>query len=183
LATEESRCRQAENAAAAARAEAHWLRQELEHLRRHAALLGRELAAAEIQLLEDGAATAESEQTQSLHGRRVLYVVGRPSSMPAIRAWVQRHGGEFQRHDGGLENRKGLLESALAWAALVLFPVDCIDHDAVARLKRLCTKQGTPYIPLRNASVASFAAAIADIDDTRSPGAEARRPVICLRSG
>jgi hypothetical protein len=54
---------------------------------------------------------------------------------------------------------------------------------AVLARKRLCMKVGTPYIPLRSASVACIAAAMAELDDTRSPGAEARRLVICLRAG
>ena len=92
---------------------------------------------------------------------------------------MTRHGGEFQRHDGGLEDRKGLLASGVAWAELVVFPVDCIDHDSASNLKRLCTKQGVPFVPLRCASVASFAAALAgvsrDADDPGSP--------TCLRHG
>ena len=83
-----------------------------------------------------------------------------PSSNAAIRDLVLRHGGEYQRHDGGIEDRKGLLASALAWADLVVFPVDCVDHDSARALKRICLRQGTPFVPLRSASVASFAAAL-----------------------
>jgi hypothetical protein len=59
----------------------------------------------------------------------------------------------------------------------VLFPVDWIDHDAAARQKRLCTKQATPYIPLRSASVASFAAGrwpSSTTPDRRAPKRAAR---------
>lgn len=101
----------------------------------------------------------------------------------AIRALVVRHGRDFQRHDGGLEDRKGLLVSAEARAELVLFPVDCIDHDSAGRIKRLCMQQGTPFVPFRSAGVASFAAAMAQIDETLSLGSEARRPTICPRNG
>ncbi len=138
------------------------LQAELTRLHQHAAELGRELQAAEAELRaqgsEDDAAT--SLLAQALHGQRVLYVGGRPSSSAAIRQLVTRHGAEYQRHDGGLEDRKGLLAPALAWATVVVFPVDCIDHDSALALKRSCQHQSRPFVPLRNASVASFAAAI-----------------------
>ncbi|WP_284402973.1 DUF2325 domain-containing protein [Acidovorax sp. SUPP2825] len=112
-----------------------------------------------------------------LRGRRILYVGGRPSSTPAIRSLVERHGGDFQRHDGGHEDRKGLLASAVSGANLVVFPVDCVDHDSATNLKRLCTKLGITYLPIRNASVASFAAGISARPDETGPG-----PAQCLRS-
>jgi len=185
VAVQTTRREHAESEAAAAARESERLAEELSRLRLHAEALGRELHAAEVQLREssDLGADAPRALTASLKDRRILYVGGRPSSTPAIRDLVLRHGGDFQRHDGGLEDRKGLLESAVAWAELVIFPVDCIDHDSASRLKRLCMKQGTPFVPLRSAGVASFAAAIADLDMTASLGQEPRRPTICLRHG
>lgn len=185
VALQTARRERAEADVAAMTNEAHRLRLELDELRKHSDALANELSAAEVQLREQGNANGEAPKalTERLMGRRILYVGGRPSSTPAIRDLVQRHGGEFQRHDGGLEDRKGLLESAVAWAELVIFPVDCVDHDSAGRLKRLCMKQGTPFVPLRSASVACFAAAITDIDNTASVTSDARRPPICLRHG
>jgi hypothetical protein len=152
----------AEQAVGFAGEEASRLRHELEHLGRHVQALNRELLAAETQLREigDGVAAPARALTRQLQGRRVFYVGGRPSSTPAIRDLVLRHGGEFQHHDGGLEDRKGLLASGVAWAQLVVFPVDCIDHDSAGNLKRLCGRQRVPFMALRGASVASFAAAL-----------------------
>jgi hypothetical protein len=82
---------------------------------------------------------------------------------------VLRHGGDFQRHDGGFEDRKGLLASAVTGADLVVFPVDCIDHDSATMLKRVCLRQGIAYIPMRSASVASFAAALSSHADGAAP--------------
>jgi hypothetical protein len=158
----------AEQALSVALSEGARLRDELEHLTRHAQTLGKELLAAEMQLREIGSANNDDEGSSSrvlaktLQGRRVFYVGGRPSSTPAIRDLVLRHGGEFQHHDGGLEDRKGLLASGVAWAKLVVFPVDCVDHDSVNNLKRLCVRQSVEYLPLRGASVASFVAALSD---------------------
>ena len=185
VAVQTARRERAEVAAAAAVRESERLVEELNRLRRHAQSLSQDLAAAEVQLREnsDMSAGAPRSLHNKLKDRRILYVGGRPSSTPAIRNLVLRHGGDFQRHDGGLEDRKGLLESAVAWAEWVIFPVDCVDHDSAGRLKRLCMKQGTPFIPLRCASVASFAAAMAGLDDTASLCSEQRKPPICLRHG
>ena len=178
VALQTERRERAEQAAGVAADEAARLREELLHLGRHVQTLNRELFAAETQLHEIGDAPNRS-LAGKLGGRRVFYVGGRPSSTPAIRELVLRHGGEFQHHDGGLEDRKGLLASGVAWAQLVVFPVDCIDHDSAGNLKRLCTRQGVEFVPLRGASVASFAAAMAsngDDDSGRSgPG--------CLKHG
>lgn len=172
----------AEGALQAARDEAARLATELQHLRGQAAVLGQELAAAEQQL-RDGLAPAEGPTpVAALQGRRVLYVGGRPSSQPAIRALVQRAGGDYQRHDGGLEDRKGLLAAALAWADWVVFPVDCVDHDSALALKRACQRQGRRFAALRSAGVASFAAAL----QAEAGGAGAADPAgsgPCLRHG
>ena len=169
----------AEQALGAAVEETVRLRQELEHLGLHAQVLSRELAAAEEQLKEVNAGPGAGNRAldQQLRGRRLLYVGGRPSSTPAIRDLVLRHGGEFQRHDGGLEDRKGLLASGVAWAELVVFPVDCVDHDSAGNLKRLCIRQGVSFMPLRSASVASFAAALHGMTIDSSG------PANCLKHG
>ncbi len=162
VALQTQRREQAEQAAAVARNEVTRIGEQLDHGRRHAAVLRHELAAAEAQLRETGAGTPPQGRRldQALRGRRLLYVGGRPSSTPAIRDLVLRHGGEFRHHDGGLEDRKGLMASSIAWAQMVVFPVDCVDHDSAGNLKRLCARQGIPYFALRCASVASFAAGL-----------------------
>jgi hypothetical protein len=183
IALQTERRERAEQAAAMAVESARQLQETLDHLREHAMTLGRELAAAENQLREWGSDDGAGALDPHLRGRRILYVGGRPSSTPTIRDLVLRYGGEFQRHDGGFEDRKGLLASAVAWAQLVVFPVDCVDHDSVGNLKRLCARQGVGYLPLRSAGVGSFAAALASL--SIEPGEGAARPggPICLRHG
>lgn len=187
IARQTARRERAEQAAAAAVGEATRLQQELAHLRRHTEALTRELAAAEVLLREPGGAacTPDSALRERLRGRRILYVGGRPSSTPAIRELVQRHGGEFRHHDGGLEDRKGLLASGVAWAQWVVFPVDCIDHDSAANLKRLCARHGVVFMPLRSAGVASLAAALADstADGDARGEPNGQRPPSCLKHG
>ncbi len=66
-------------------AESQRLRQELDHLRGHARALGPELAAAEVQLREQGGVDAETLNAlpPRLKDRRILYVGGRLASFAA----------------------------------------------------------------------------------------------------
>lgn len=158
MALQVQRREQAETEAEAVRLESKRLRDDLERMQSRFAELTRELGAAEMQL-RCPTQDADSEPNgirMALAGKRLLYVGGRPSSTPAIRDLVDRSGGEFRKHDGGLEDRKGLLAAALAWSDLVVFPVDCIDHDSALALKRDCIRQGRRFVALRSASVSSF---------------------------
>jgi len=121
-------------------------------------------------------------------GKRVVYVGGRPGSNAALKALVSSAGGELIVHDGGVEDRKGLLAAALPGADLVVFPVDCIDHDSMNMLKRVCERHQVDYHPLRTASVASFIDLIARLQSdpgaSQSVAPNARPPsAFCLRHG
>lgn len=186
VALQTQRREHAERLAQEAREQQALLQEQLEHLQEHGRYLREELAAAEAELQHlsaaDNHADPSTKNEALLHARRVLYVGGRPSSTPAIRDYVHRHGGEFLHHDGGLEDRKGLLESLLPRASLVVFPVDCVDHDSVTKLKRLSERHQVPFIPLRSASLACFAATL------RREAAPSAREVFassrfCLRHG
>ncbi|WP_454724676.1 MULTISPECIES: DUF2325 domain-containing protein [Cupriavidus] len=91
-----------------------------------------------------------------LAGKRIVYVGGRPGSNNALKTLVESTGGHLVLHDGGVEDRKGLLAAAVAHADMVVFPVDCIDHDSMNMIKRVCDRHQVAYHPLRTASVASF---------------------------
>jgi len=143
--------------------------------------------------VELGAMERQFEDAPKLHtgtsglgamaGRRLVYVGGRPSSTVAIRNLCERAGIDLTVHDGGIEDRKGLLAAAVPGAALVLFPVDCVDHDSVGTLKRLCQRHGVNFVPLRSAGVASFVSALTThaVDSTMAGGPPASR--FCLRHG
>lgn len=93
-------------------------------------------------------------------------------------------GGELTVHDGGIEDRKGLLAAALAGADLAVFPVDCIDHDSMATLKRVCERHQVSWHPLRTASLASFVELMMRLHVSAAPALTAV-PVsrFCLRHG
>jgi hypothetical protein len=185
IAVQTERRERAEQAAAVAATEVARLTDELEHLRQHAVALGRELGAAETQLkMSAGEGVSNACLDQQLQGRRILYVGGRLSTAPAIRDLVHRHGGELRRHGGGLEDRSGLLAAAVSWAQVVVFPVDCIDHESVDNLKRLCARQQVRYMPLRSAGIGCFAAAFSSPPvDEDTDGAGQSGSSICPRHG
>ncbi|ANB76004.1 DUF2325 domain-containing protein [Paraburkholderia phytofirmans] len=102
-----------------------------------------------------GAGTQQAS-LDSVRGKRIVYVGGRPGSNAALKRLVGAAGGDFVVHDGGVEDRKGLLAAALPGADIVVFPVDCVAHDSMNTLKKVCERHQIDYYPLRTASVASF---------------------------
>jgi hypothetical protein len=119
----------------------------------------------------------------SLAGRRVVYVGGRPSSNHAMKRLVEEAGGQMTVHDGGIEDRKGLLAAALPGADIVVFPVDCIDHDSMNLLKRVCERAQIAYYPLRTASVASFVELVSRLDAAAQAAASPAASRFCIRHG
>ena len=109
-------------------------------------------------------ATGDGEAALDLSTRTILYVGGRPNQIPQLKALVERTGARFLHHDGGIEHSSSLLPGLISRADVLLFPIDCISHDAVATLKRLCRQLEKPYLPLRAASLATLASSLAGIN-------------------
>ncbi len=121
----------------------------------------RELDATEASLvLACPGAEADRRAEARLNTITLLYVGGRPNQVAAMRAAVERLGGSFLHHDGGVENHQNLLPGLASRADVVLFPVDCISHDAALTVKSLCRQGGKRFVPLRSASVTSLLAAL-----------------------
>ena len=124
----------------------------------------------EIESLEDHIAgllqpaAGDGEAALDLSTRTILYVGGRPNQIPQLKALVERTGARFLHHDGGIEHSSSLLPGLISRADVLLFPIDCISHDAVATLKRLCRQLEKPYLPLRAASLATLASSLAGIN-------------------
>jgi hypothetical protein len=95
-----------------------------------------------------------------LNGVTILYVGGRPNQTAPMRAAVERLGATFLHHDGGVENHPNLLPGLASRSDVLLFPVDCISHDAANTVKSLCRQGDKRFIPLRSASVTSLLAAL-----------------------
>jgi hypothetical protein len=119
--------------------------------------LRRELEATEAALTPVPSTVAPD---QTLDGIVLLYVGGRPNQLAPMRDLIERRGGTLLHHDGGLENHPTLLPGLTSRADMVLFPVDCISHDAAQAVKALCQQAGKRFVPLRSSSITSLAAAL-----------------------
>lgn len=93
-----------------------------------------------------------------LDGKCVLYVGGRPGCADRLCKMVATAGGELLVHDGGIEDRHGMLATMLPRAQMVVFPIDAISHNAMHVAKQACARRGIACHPIRSASVASFVA-------------------------
>lgn len=95
-----------------------------------------------------------------LGGRCLLYVGGRKPAVTRLKALVENWNGEFVHHDGGLEKSISELAGAIVRADAVVFPMDCVSHEAVNKVKRLCQQTMKPYVPLRSCGVGSLIAGL-----------------------
>lgn len=95
-----------------------------------------------------------------LNGKTFLYVGGRPRQVANLRRFTSERGGRLLSHDGGVEESLSLLPGLVGQSDLVLFPVECVSHDATSWVKRSCSDGAKPFRPLRSASLASYIQAV-----------------------
>jgi len=162
LATAEWRCAQVEQRYETVQTALSEANIALDNAHQEAQLLRDELAAVEVQLWTTHGIDEEEMHPLPAHlkGIRLLYVGGWPGYIQSMRAIVEGMQAELLHHDGGQEERKGLLAGLVRRADAVFFPVDCISHDAATVVKRLCKQAGKPYLPLRSVSLTSFMAGL-----------------------
>jgi hypothetical protein len=129
-------------------------------LRRNAKLQD-ELAGAERSLRQPFAGPQPATgQSADLAGLTLLYIGGRAHNIPQLRMLTEECGASFLHHDGGIDDRGGLVASQVARADRIYFPVDCVSHNAVVVVKRLARQLGKHYLPLRSAGLTSFVLAL-----------------------
>jgi hypothetical protein len=131
---------------------------------RHATELVAEVESLEAALVAVDAAS-RSDDDPPLHApsavqRTVLYVGGRTGHIAALRRSAARFGAALLHHDGGTEAAATLLAGLVGRSDIVVFPVDCVSHEAMLTVKRLCRQMGRPFCPLRSASLSSLIAAL-----------------------
>jgi len=156
---------------------------ELDTLRSDAVTARAETHAVEQALARSLAGDDGDDGLQLLDGKCVLYVGGRPGAASVLGRLVAAAGGELLLHDGGVEERTGVLDAMLPRADMVVFPVDCISHNAMHLIKRGCERHAIDYHPVRSASVASFVELTARL---AAQAAARRAPPVshfCLRHG
>ena len=160
--------RRAEDADARATALAAQCREQAETVDRLQRRLA-ELAPADNRQAEDTSLPDSTDETlrtaacESLDGKCVLCVGGRSGAVGAYREAVERQGGRFLHHDGGLEESLHRIDSALAAADLVICQVGCISHNAYWRVKEQCKRTGKPCVLVKRSGVSSFGRVIADL--------------------
>ncbi len=104
---------------------------------------------------------APDAQPIPVHGRRVLCVGGIQHAVARYRGRIEKLGGHFEHHDGGLEDSVQALEGRLRRADLVICQAACINHEAYHRIKRHCERTGTPCMYLDRPSLSRLDRALA----------------------
>jgi hypothetical protein len=187
LALHTSRREAAEQRAQQEEEQVRTLRNQLGEVQALLKVVQAECAALERASFDDSGDAKETRRRalEWVNGKRIVYVGGRPNSNAMLKSLVEGAGGALTVHDGGIEDRKGLLASALPNADVVLFPVDCVDHDSMNMLKRVCERHTVSYAPLRTASVASFVEFIARLNASEAASRASAPPpsAFCLRHG
>ncbi len=115
--------------------------------------LVQELAAAEQALAPEQEMPRASVVTGA-----VLYVGGRSGQTALLRQAAARHGVDLLHHDA--EQGNAMLPGLISRVALVVFPVDCVSHEAALGVKRLCRQLDRPFRALRTTGVATLLAAL-----------------------
>jgi hypothetical protein len=116
----------------------------------------------ELDALEARLGAEQGDEPSPRLDLTLLYVGGHTARIGHLRALAEGAGAAFLYHDGGIEERGGLLPGLVSRADAVLFPVDCVSHAAMLRVKRLCRQAGKKFVPLRSAGLAPFCAALKD---------------------
>ena len=98
-----------------------------------------------------------------LHQKMVLCVGGRSGNIANYRDVVERVGGRFAHHDGGVEDNASVLDANLAAADLVICQTGCISHNAYWRVKDFCKRTGKRCVFVENPSASSLERGLAQI--------------------
>jgi hypothetical protein len=132
------------------------LRGELGQMQADDVVVRAEVGALEQMLAQALQRKSGAATLPQLRGQCVVYVGGRPQTTAILARLMAAAGGELLVHDGGIEDRKGMLAAMVSRAQAVAFPVDCISHNAMHVAKTLATRSAIACHPLRTASIASF---------------------------
>ncbi|MES2950131.1 MAG: DUF2325 domain-containing protein [Pseudomonadota bacterium] len=107
-----------------------------------------------------------SPVTLYLKQKNVLCVGGRTGNIANYRDLIERVGGRFAHHDGGLEDSQSVLDASLAAADLVICQTGCISHNAYWKVKDFCKRTGKRCVFVENPSTSSLVRGLEQISDT-----------------
>lgn len=101
-----------------------------------------------------------------LCGRRILYVGGRTNMVRHYKDLVERFGGEFLHHDGGVEEAAQVLAKILPGVDAVICPLDRVSHNACNRVKQVCKSGYKPLKLLKTSGLSSLAGVLEELATT-----------------
>lgn len=112
--------------------------------------------------------TKETPIIIHLKQKTVLCVGGRNGNVANYRNVIEKSGGYFAHHDGGLEDNQSTLDASLVSADLVICQTGCISHNAYWRVKDFCKRTGKQCVFVENPSTSSLTRSLQQIagDDT-----------------
>ena len=100
-----------------------------------------------------------------LKQKTVLCVGGRTGNIANYRDLIERVGGRFAHHDGGLEDNQSVLDASLAAADLVICQTGCISHNAYWKVKDFCKRTGKRCVFVENPSTSSLVRGLEQITE------------------
>lgn len=150
------RAQQAESRCLALRAQLRELELQQTHLQTENEHLAASLARRPLAPPVTSPAITAMPAEDALTGRCVLCVGGRTGAAHHYRTLVERLGGRFIHHDGGLEESLGRLDGSIAAADAVICQAGCISHNAYWRVKAQCKRSGKPCLYLKTPSLSNF---------------------------
>ena len=144
------------------------LKSETDHIRAELSKSKKEQLSLETLIQRILENSNESNDTPSAVSRldlkscQVLYVGGLGGLSAQFRAIVEQSNGLFRYHDGGMEDNKNTLSSAIAKADVVFCPWNCISHNAIKKIKRQCARESKKVHYLHRASISTFVDALVE---------------------
>ncbi|MEM7424835.1 MAG: DUF2325 domain-containing protein [Pseudomonadota bacterium] len=112
--------------------------------------------------IDDGSARRPA---RGLCGKAVLYLGGRASSIVHMRRTAEELEVELLHHDGGLEQSAQLIGELVERCDAVVCPVNCINHQACLKAKRICKRLNKPFMPIASTGQRGFNQALSDLAD------------------
>lgn len=110
--------------------------------------------------------TLSNVECLTLKGYHVLCVGGLNQITPQYRRVVEQLGGTFAHHDGGVEEKIGRLDAAIASADAVICQTSYVSHNAYWRVKENCKKSGKPCAFVPRPGLSGFIRSLEEITQT-----------------
>jgi hypothetical protein len=142
---------------------------ENESLRKEISLIEKEILSPGGNSADCSACGNEQCLCRSIQGKTVLYVGGKTPVINQCRTLVEKKGGRFVHHDGGVEDNFSMLYRIISQADVVVCPPDCISHNACRQVKKICGRSRKSLRLLRNSGVSSFLKEIDDFFNRETP--------------